>query len=67
MQIFKSQASAQYFLTTHAGVYNTFYIQRHLINRPMLRQCRAGAEAAWAAATALSGEELGGTARLQLT
>lgn len=27
MQLFKSQASAQRFLTTHAGVYNTFYTQ----------------------------------------
>lgn len=52
MQIFKSQASAQRFLTTHAGVYNTFYTQRHLISRPTLRQFRAGADAAWVAATA---------------
>ncbi|MDO9075870.1 MAG: IS6 family transposase [Brevundimonas sp.] len=51
MQLFKSQASAQRFLTTHAGVYNTFYTQRHLISRPTLRQFRAGADAAWTAAT----------------
>ena len=31
MQLFKSQASARRFLTTHAGVCNTFYTQRHLI------------------------------------
>ena len=42
MELFKSQASAQCFLTTHAGVYNTFYTQRHLISRPTLRQFRAG-------------------------
>ncbi len=52
MQLFKSQASAQRFLTTHAGVYNTFYIQRHLISRPTFRRFRAAADAAWAAATA---------------
>jgi len=52
MQLFKSQASAQRFLTTHASVYNTFYTQRHLISRPTLRQFRAGADVAWAAATA---------------
>lgn len=52
MQLFKSQASAQRFLTAHAGVYNTFYTQRHLISRPTLRHFRAGADAAWMAATA---------------
>lgn len=49
-QRFKSQASAQRFLTTHAAVYNTFNIQRHLISRPTLRRFRADADAAWAAA-----------------
>ena len=33
MQLFKSQSSAQRFLTTHASVYNIFYTQRHLISR----------------------------------
>ena len=51
MQLFKSQASAQRFLTIHAGVYNTFYTQRPLISRSTLRQFRAEADAAWAAAT----------------
>ena len=51
-QLFKSQASAQRFLTTHAAVYNTFYTQRHLISRPTLRRFRADAASAWMAATA---------------
>uniref|UniRef100_UPI003CF5DDA6 IS6 family transposase n=1 Tax=Brevundimonas sp. DC300-4 TaxID=2804594 RepID=UPI003CF5DDA6 len=49
---FKSQASAQRFLTTHAAIYNTFNIQRHLISRPTLRCFRAEADEAWAAAVA---------------
>ena len=48
----KSQASAQRFLTTHAAIYNTFNIQRHLISRPTLRRFRADAASAWAAAVA---------------
>jgi putative transposase len=52
MQGFKSPASAQRFLATHAAVYNTFNLQRHLISRPTLRRFRAEAGAAWAAATA---------------
>lgn len=51
-QGFKSQASAQRFLTTHAAIYNTFNVQRHLINRPTPRRFRAEADAAWAAAVA---------------
>ncbi|WP_426051727.1 DDE-type integrase/transposase/recombinase, partial [Brevundimonas sp. SL161] len=51
-QRFKSQASAQKFLTTHAAIYNTFNIQRHLISRPTLRRFRAEADAAWSAAVA---------------
>lgn len=43
---FKSQASAQRFLTTHAEIYNTFNIQRHLISRPTLRCLRTDAAAA---------------------
>lgn len=50
-QLFKSQGSAQRFLTAHAAIYNTFYTQRHLISRPTLRRFRTGAAAAWAAAT----------------
>ena len=51
-QRFKSQASAQRFLTTHAAIYNTFNIQRHLISRPTLRRFRAEADTAWAIAVA---------------
>ena len=51
-QLFKSQASAQRFLTIHAAIYNTFYTQRHLISRPTLRCFRSDAASAWAAATA---------------
>lgn len=52
MQLFKSQTSAQRFLTTHAAVYNAFYVQPHLISRPTLRRFRGEAHAAWNAATA---------------
>ncbi|MDR6624344.1 transposase-like protein [Caulobacter segnis] len=52
MQGFKSPASAQRFLTTHAAVYNTFNTQRHLVSRPTLRRFRAEAHIAWATATA---------------
>ncbi|HEX3500053.1 MAG TPA: DDE-type integrase/transposase/recombinase, partial [Stellaceae bacterium] len=51
MQLFKSQASAQRALTTHAAIYNTFYTQPHLINRSTLRRFRSDAANAWAAAT----------------
>lgn len=45
MQLFKSRASAQRFLTTHAAIYNTFYVQQHLVarhaeTRPGLRRSR---------------------------
>ena len=52
MQLFKSQSSAQRFLTTHASVYNTFYTQRHLISRDTLRTFRSAANDAWQAASA---------------
>ncbi|MGV9006855.1 MAG: IS6 family transposase [Brevundimonas sp.] len=51
-QLFKSQASAQRFLTTHSAIYNTFNTQRHLISRPTLRRFRADAATAWAVAVA---------------
>jgi len=43
MQRFKSAGSAQRFLSTHAAVYNTFNVQRHLISRKTLRQFRGEA------------------------
>ena len=51
-QKFKSRASAQKFLATHAAVYNVFNLQPHLIRRPTLRYLRAEAHRTWAAATA---------------
>jgi transposase-like protein len=50
-QKFKSQRSAQRFLATHAAVYNTFNVQRHLIRRSTLRLFRAQADHIWATAT----------------
>jgi len=52
MQRFKSPGSAQRFLSVHASIYNTFYIQRHLISRKILRQFRDEAMSVWQIATA---------------
>ncbi len=52
MQRFKSARSAQRFLSTHATVYNTFNVQRHLISRKTLRQFRNQAMSLWQTATA---------------
>ena len=43
MQGFKSSGSAQRFLSTHAAIYNTFNVQRHLITRKTM-QFRGAAE-----------------------
>jgi len=51
MQCFKSAGSAQRFLSTHAAVYNTFNVQRHLISRRTLRQFRSAAMSEWQIAT----------------
>jgi len=52
MQRFKSQGSAQQFVSTHAAVYNVFNVQRHLISRSSLRRSRHDAQSTWRAATA---------------
>jgi putative transposase len=52
MQRFKSQRSAQRFLSVHAPVYNIFNTQRHLTTRPTMRQLRRVAHQSWASATA---------------
>jgi transposase-like protein len=52
LERFKSPGSAQRFLSVHAAVYNTFNIQRHLINRNSLRALRAQALQTWQVATA---------------
>ena len=51
MQGFKSQASAQRFLTSHAAIYNTFYTARHLTSRRTLKIFRAAAFETWSGAT----------------
>ena len=47
MQRFKSARSAQKFLSTHAAVYNTFNVQRHLISAQSHRVLRAAAMTTW--------------------
>jgi putative transposase len=43
MQRFKSAVSAQRFLSSHAAVYNTFNVQRHLTTAKTHRAFRAAA------------------------
>lgn len=50
-QKFKSQGSAQRFLSTYGAVYNTFNLQPHLISRHGHRILRGRAHDAWAMAT----------------
>ena len=47
MQRFKSAGSAQRFLSTHAAVYNTFNVQRHLTSATTHRAFRAAAIKTW--------------------
>jgi putative transposase len=52
MQQFKSQRSAQRFLSIHAAVYNTFYVQRHLTSRATMKTLRNDAHRTWREAAA---------------
>jgi putative transposase len=54
MQRFKSPGSAQRFLSSHAAVYNTFNVQRHLISARTHRAFRASAMSTWRAAVAVA-------------
>jgi putative transposase len=59
MQKFKSQRSAQRFLDTFSPVYNTYYTQRHLTSRAVLKRFRGEAVHAWnEAAAALALEQM---------
>jgi transposase-like protein len=52
MQSFKSQKSAQRFLSTYGPIYNLFNLHRHLISRRTLRTFRNHAMAEWQTVTA---------------
>ncbi|MSP05590.1 MAG: IS6 family transposase, partial [Acetobacteraceae bacterium] len=49
---FKSRGSAQSFLSTHAAVYATFNVQRHLTSARTHRAFRAAAIDTWRTAVA---------------
>jgi putative transposase len=51
MQRFKSPGNAQRFLSVHAAVYNIFYHQRHLLDRPTFKHLRPLPLETWLAAT----------------
>jgi putative transposase len=53
MQRFKSAGSAQRFLSTHAAIYNTFNVQRHLISRKTLHKFRTEELNRWDDVTAV--------------
>ena len=54
MQRFKSPGGTQRFLSIHAATYNSFYHQRHLLNRPTFKQLRSESFDVWSAATAMA-------------
>lgn len=54
MQKFKSPGSAQRFLNVQSATYNTFYFQRHLINRPTFKQYRSQAFDVWRSASGIA-------------
>ena len=49
---FKSAGSARRFLSTHAAVYNTFNVERHLTSAQTHRVLRAAAMDTWQTAVA---------------
>ncbi len=51
LQRFKSPGSAQRFLFIHSAIYNTFYHQRHLLKRPMLKKLRTASFEVWQSAS----------------
>jgi putative transposase len=51
MQRFKSPGGTQRFLSIHSATYNTFYHQRHLLNRLTFKQLRSDSFEMWSAAT----------------
>ena len=51
-QRFKSPGSAQRFLNIQSSVYNTFYVQRHLLSRPTFKRFRTDAFSVWESASA---------------
>ena len=46
-QKFKSPGSAQRFLNIQSAVYNSFYVQRHLLNRSTFKRLRTDAFCVW--------------------
>jgi len=46
-QRFKSPGSAQRFLIIQSAVYNSFYVQRHLLNRSTFERLRTDAFGVW--------------------
>jgi len=50
-QRFKSPSSAQRFLNVQSSVYNTFYVQRHLLGTTKFKQLRNEAFSAWKCAS----------------
>jgi transposase-like protein len=51
MQRFKSPGGTQHFLSVHAATYNTFYHQRHLLNRPTFKRLQSESFDVWSAVT----------------
>jgi transposase-like protein len=51
-QRFKSSGSAQRFLNIQSSVYNTFYVQRHLLSRSTFKRVRTDALNVWESASA---------------